>query len=219
MKARPILLSTPMVQALLDGRKTQTRRIVRTAKGRTEQGVIVTDDKGRPMTYLVCNTEPLDNITSFCPYGQIGDLLWIRETLNNACDGSGDFSYKADGKPLEYPAEVWAEHNWGKPVIPSIFMPKWASRLTLEITNIKVEKLQDISADDARAEGIEYYPNEPQIRRYKHYVTGYRCADAVFSYHTLWHKINKRGSWESNPWVWVIEFKVHHCNIDEVISI
>lgn len=168
MRERPILFSAPMVRAILGGRKTQTRRII---KNRT-----VPDVGG-------------------CPYGEPGERLWVRETfLNNALDGYPPvWFYRADSddKP--------EDRNWK----PSIFMPRAASRITLEITNNRFERLQDISEADTNAEGVTI---QQDAKIASAFIEG-KQTPAQLEYFALWESINGKGSWALNPWVWVIEFK------------
>ena len=174
MKERPILFNAPMVRALLAGTKTQTRRIV---KARDLEWVDVHQGLREP-----------DNAER-CPYGQPGDRLWVRETFGhferneNFAPGCEVF-YRADGESLAL--EPWR---------PSIHMPRWASRITLEVTGVRVERLQGISEADAIAEGV----------RNSLHLPGGRFARENFEH--LWWTVNGDGSWESNPWVWVVEFK------------
>lgn len=184
MKERPILFSGEMVRAILDGRKTQTRRVVKPQPNLLRWCPIQSgrydgwdDEHGNPYP---------------CPYGVPGDQLWVRETCLIHCkprrlEPKGEVVYKAD-----FPDEATAEPGWN----PSIFMPRWASRIQLEITNIRVERVQNISIPDAVAEGIRV-------------ITDPECPEPDERYRVLWDTINaKRGySWETNPWVWVIEFK------------
>lgn len=206
MKARPILFSAPMIQALLKGQKTQTRRIIKLdnnsyySKGQVSINVLMEQ-----------NTVAED----FCPYGKIGDLLWVRENF------SYHRPYVSDYLPIDRGQEIanadigvhcWADGNpeygdWGR-IRPSIHMPRWASRLTLEIGNIRIEKLQSISESDALAEGCKGYiyhglPRSPN--------PAYSNQDIFY---LLWKSINGLESWEKNPYVWVIEFKVHKSNVD-----
>lgn len=205
MKERPILMSAPMVRASLEGRKTQTRRIVKPQPSPKEsvqydtitgQAVYEDDESSRIID---------------CPYGRPGDRLWVRETFqqvwaNTPREEDDDskripdfwtrpktpawgthenyWIYRADGVPPAYP--ILGRLCWR----PSIHMPRQASRITLEITAVRVERLQDISYDDAVAEGIEHeYPK------------------AVSQYRELWEQINGPGTWFINPMVWVLEFK------------
>lgn len=194
--AKPILFSTPMVQAILAGKKTQTRRVVKGVKdstgwliplqGESEFGLSYAD--GAPTTHK-------------CPYGEVGDLLWVRETF-----AYGKFetipylrhSFKAT--PCEGVVDKWK---------PSIFMPRHFSRITLEITDIRVEKLCDISESDSKAEGCQDYKEKFNIE-----PSGSIMWYARTAYAQLWDSINGKESFRQNPWVWVIEFKVHNCNVD-----
>lgn len=194
---RPILFSTPMVKAILEGRKTQTRRVLKVPKSLGEFRDVFDDEvltlkSGKAVIGI--DTSIYHDVALACPYGTVGDRLWVRETWQNECDGDGQFVqylYKADGQDLSDYVSLDADIvgiKWR----PSIFMPREASRITLEITNIRVERLQDISEADAIAEGcyskLDYAKNQ-------------------FQY--LWNLINnKRGfGWTANPFVWVIEFK------------
>lgn len=212
MREIPILFSTPMVQAILDGRKTMTRRAV---KAMSMQDFLTPDlISSAPKCELVGNWIQLHHpkggpLTCIkCPYGQPGDILWVRETWQhtkvlglNIEDENYGYVYKADGQPWE-DFEGW---TWK----PSIHMPKEACRIRLKVTDVKVERLQDISEADAIAEGIE---------RVAHYgTTGYMLytepdaaysdIDAVYSFESLWQSINGKESWEQNPWVWVVKFE------------
>lgn len=203
MKERPILFNTPMVQALLDGRKTQTRRIVKLPKnhrwGTEYDGQVIYNDGST----FGADIE-VDDLR--CPYGDIGDRLWVRETYCNVVDGHGDRTiYKADcsDNTKKNLKGVWK---------PSIFMPRTASRILIEITALRVERLHDISEQDAIAEGIECEVIDQSID-FKDYLTRntfntwFEDDAAQKSYFSLWESINGRPSLESNPWVWVIEFK------------
>ena len=182
MKVKPILFNTPMVQALLDGEKTMTRRVVKNFNG--IHNCIFNDSK----------------IKGICPYGAVGDLLYVRETIrksiNPLTDGWG--VYVAGD---EEACDAW---HWKKKSLPPMHMPRGLSRLTLEITDVKVERLQDISRGDAMAEGRPF----PNIAKE---------TDPVGWFKALWQSINGKDSWESNPWVWGIEFKVHKINVDNYI--
>ena len=180
---RPILFSTPMVQAILAGRKTQTRRIF---KGTTEH------KEAYNPAYLE-KYKDSDGWKKICPFGQIGDKLWVRETWRPYSESRVQIEYKADGKIIDYPDRPSFEfYGCGQNWRPSIFMPRWASRITLVITDVRVERLQDISEEDAKAEGCDYNPNFSPCQFYK----------------KVWNSINgKTYPWESNPWVWVISFK------------
>jgi hypothetical protein len=181
-----------MVRAILDGRKTQTRRRVKFEWCQSA------DDLMRQAAF-----DPAYK----CPHGVVGDRLWVRETwAMEGTDGTSPL-------PLQYRADRddWlACAKWR----PSIHMPRWASRITLEITAVRVERLQDITEEDAQKEGVEsvLYREERFWRAYGHNplpgggeLTATR--DAKRSFQTLWSSINGPDSWASNPWVWVIEFR------------
>ena len=198
MKERPILFSAPMVRAILAGTKTQTRRVVK--PHRSDDSFVLEDHGNGWWPYRSEDGESsvmLDGCEHRfnCPYGQPGDRLYVKETWSH--DGSGGPPiYMADLCERDYPG-VPCEHGparWS----PSIHMPRWASRITLEITGVRVERLQDISEQDAMAEGVEPYrlPCHPQREALRH-VDGF-CA--------VWESIYGPGSWERNPWVWAITF-------------
>jgi hypothetical protein len=180
MITRPILFSGAMVRALLDGSKTQTRRALKVRC----QEIGERDDGSRwPWSE---NPDTAADHWHVCPYGHAGDRLWVRETF---CDlGDGEIEYRADGECDPNVVPRWT---------PSIHMPRAASRILLEIVAVRVERLQDITEGDAWAEGVD-----------KAEVLSMPCADgATAAYSALWQRINGAGSWEANPWVWVVEFK------------
>lgn len=184
MKERPILFSGPMVRAILEGRKTQTRRIVRGAALRW------LEDDGFTPEFV---SDP-DN--RLCPHGKPGDRLWVRETWaimsksrQSAWKGEAIPKHLMEGVELVYRAD----EDYGPGIYrPSIHMPRWASRIDLEITDIRVERLQDITEEDAMAEGAYKSPAAGNYR---------------MGFGEIWESINGSGSWTKNPWVWVIEFK------------
>ena len=190
-RQHPIRFTPENVRAILQGRKTQTRRIVKlTDSGRIKK-------PGSPK-----NWHPDDaNAVQACPYGMPGDRLWVRETW--ACDRCYDHlkpSAIPAGRPVYYhysePNHI--VENWHKKR-PSIFMPRWACRLVLELTEVRVERLNDCSEADAKAEGC--YPGQYEFENAEGTLT------ARESFECLWGDINGEGSWAINPWVWVIEFK------------
>lgn len=209
MKERPILFSGPMVRAILDGRKTMTRRVVKLRYG---ADVVVTNGQ----VWKPARVDYAGYVD--CPYGQVGDRLWVREAFSgphcmDASDGCkavppskwGDCSriwYWADGNTTE--------GDWTRPR-PSIHMPRWASRILLEIVAVRVERLHDISEADAQAEGVERVVAGVGWRRYcdpdSEEVGVPPCGDARRSFRSLWKFINGDESWNANPWVWVVEFK------------
>jgi len=209
MKSYPILFSGPMVRALLDGTKTQTRRILKTKNGGVQ--------------WNPYDLPGMRQILRNCPYGQIGDQLWVREACRaeELPEGLCGVRYLAnDGfvalRPTEGAVGRWIDmRDYGKrpspaariKTVPAIHMPRWASRITLEITKVHVERLQDITESDCIAEGCTknhngYYWAGP------HAISGRKqMATAKSAYRDLWESINGPGSWDLNPWVWVIEFK------------
>lgn len=204
MKERPILFSTEMVRAILDGRKTQTRRIMKCQPERIPEK----SEMGQPGFWIPFNAAQTmvrnEEMAWACPYGGKGDHLWVRETFCFKYDWNTDapakpeaFYYRADDEPHDTTHIKW---------VPSIHMPRRASRITLEITNVKVERLNDISEDDAIEEGI-YSWHDSGEELYKHYGKGHGVISPKKSFETLWESINGSGSWEKNPWVWVIEFR------------
>jgi hypothetical protein len=187
MTERPILFQGEMVRAILCGRKTQTRRAIKPVPTFNGGGAIF--DGGDGQEDFV---EPYWVFPETCKYGQPGALLWVRETWA-PLPGSVVLNvafYRADTKAA--PDDV----RWR----PSIHMPRWASRITLRITDIRVERLQDISEDDARAEGCPY-PAEWAGR----FVDRDETAKTWFK--SLWNQINGPGAWDANPWVWVVCFE------------
>lgn len=223
MKERPILFSGEMVRAILDGRKTQTRRIVKDAGELTDWGAQIGDWTFEKMAeeFAVLKRLGRDDEGAAmrcalikCPYGVPGDRLWVRENLVICSEGieyEADRSLGFDLTSLDdnHPAvDLWNRkaHEDGPDVhptkIPSIHMPRWASRINLEITNVRVERLQDISEADAKAEGVADIPIA-ELPKALQQATWSACQ----SFQRLWDHINgERASWESNPWVWVIEF-------------
>lgn len=206
-KERPISFKAPMVNAIRGDRKTQTRRLVKYPAAEGEHGWHPSG--GGNFEYL-----PGGSARPVCPYGKPGDRLWVRESFWG-CDmpGLGDqpcVVYDDEWHGKEYkPAEVrpWAR-KFGR--IPSIHMPRDCSRILLEVVDVRVERLQEISEADAVAEGIE---NDPRLDpvgpcKWRHYgKPGTGVSPPSFSFRTLWESINGPDSWDSNPWVWVITFK------------
>lgn len=202
MKERPILFSGEMVRAILDGRKTQTRRIIK------PQPHWIND------SHSVAHIgKKVGNVEYLCKYGQPGERLWVRETWCEIFDsefGEEDWiDYRATPR---YPEDSslrpagWDNEPDGTPLRwkPSIHMPRWASRITLEITGVRVERLQEISEEDAMAEGCD--PDCLSVKKmYAKNGIFYGAARTWFLY--LWNSINGYESWNENPWVWVIEFK------------
>ena len=209
---KPIIFSGPMVRAILEGRKTQTRRVLKPK--------------------IVCSQ--IDCALTYAP----GDILWVRESFSTHQD-----PYHLP--PYDYDATIgacwyWADGNpkygdWVRPK-PSIHMPRWASRITLEVTEVRVQRLQEISEEDAEAEGIEDQKTGGLAPLWRMYGPAPKLAFGVFgnlshdrgqfatdardSFATLWNSINaKRGfGWDANPWVAAVTFKVHNVNVDEFLK-
>lgn len=199
-KERPILFSGEMVRAILEGRKTQTRRIVKPQLPENYipigSGYVGADCYWT--TFDDPSSDDADLITVHCPYGKVGDRLWVREAISKPFP----LDVKSQNFTGFYRAtEPERKVQW----TPSIHMPRWASRIALEVTGVRVERLQDITEEDAKAEVASERPAHGKIvgnlGRAGHWQfrQGFR---------ELWDEINgKRASWGSNPWVWVVEFK------------
>ena len=206
MKERPILFSAPMVRAILDGSKTQTRRVVKPRKDATFGCLLRPNELAGEV-----NAGNFEN----SHYGLPGDRLWVRETWQGPLvDDFESFvanpdkfqnpefcEYAADGRPA--PEFITVDDEIVQRWRPSVHMPRWASRILLEVTGVRVEKLRDISESDAKAEGAR--SADP--------ATGRECildpsmGSYRLHYRDIWESINGPGSWDVNPRVWVIEFK------------
>ncbi len=235
MAERPILFSGPMVRALLDGRKTHTRRVVK-------------PDAKWAARFPICNPSGMkaghevwwwdgkfDRVgaSQTCRYGVAGDRLWVKEAHYLTDNGDEEFAvYAADeaevGRHLKHVASLERAHrdiDWSRhrKLRPSIHMPRWASRLTLDITDVRVERLQEISEADAAAEGLMTWQGldcdgDPRLdgRMYHFTAWGWQKPEketdgfmsAYAAYRDLWEAINGPGSWDANPWVWVVSFEV-----------
>ncbi|WP_339479132.1 hypothetical protein [Pseudomonas sp. RL_5y_Pfl2_73] len=207
MKERPILFGGPMVRAILGGQKTVTRRAVKFPLKDKATGCWLAGNEIGPV-------EVRDN----SPFGQPGDRLYVRETfmdlrgagVEHRPDPDGPlqrYAYGADTRPGSHGDE--ARKDFGLKWKPSIHMPRAACRILLEITDVRVERLQDISDGQAEAEGIDLDQLADAQERYDmvadHNMTGRPTAVGQFAY--LWESINGAGAWDANPWVWVVEFK------------
>lgn len=210
MKERPILFNAEMVRAILDGRKTQTRRVITQDKNPHDFLGGIGEDRNDPYNWGFENPDVPSHFITLpeqrCPYGSKGDLLWVRE---NYClpVQYNDFSpdeCKGSAPQIHYIATDKNRDLWGKQR-PSIHMPRWASRIDLLIKNIRVERLQDISEEDAWAEGGWEEPNLGFTFDGK---TG-NTDSMIYEFSNLWQSIHPSGpkSWEANPFVWVIEFE------------
>lgn len=189
MKEHPILFSGPMVKAILQGHKTQTRRVVKPQP-------IKHDDLGTKRYYcwqsrMHYKKQEMYLLANYSPYGLPGDRLWVKETYKLA----GALFFRADGEPGREELELYPNWKWK----PSIFMPRCFSRITLEIFSVRVERLQAITVNDALAEGT------PDLRTIENNWDMRDC------FRELWNSINdtpdRPYGWNVNPWVWVIEFK------------
>jgi hypothetical protein len=217
MKERPILFSAPMVRAILEGRKTVTRRIIKPTQPR-EDGL------------WPAGRDPLPD----CPYGQPSDRLWVRETWMPDAPRDGTWEdvafFGCKGSPLSMipaqyrtPEHVIHRASWdGHDMVgwkPSIHMPRWASRITLEVTGVRIERLQDITPAQILAEGVRI-PTTQEGQALidistkhgpAHFLPRLRGAstdDLLRAYWAaLWVQINGIDSWHANPWVWVVQFK------------
>ncbi|WLH05428.1 hypothetical protein [Pseudomonas lurida] len=220
IKERPILFSAPMVRAILEGRKTVTRRV---CKPQPSANAHTTCASGNPMGAWWETGKDINR----CPHGRPGDRLWLRESHAQVFEvdipdgrpvgpigtagspGRPDWKcryvYRADG---EMPNVQWHHVGDSQPVrwTPSIHMRREASRILLEITDVRVERLQDISEEQAKAEGVRLYSDHAELGDWWH-VEGIETysADPRKSFELLWSSVG--GNWEANPWVWVVEFK------------
>lgn len=245
MKARPILFSAPMVRALLEGRKTQTRRIMKPQPEDNGLGLLWGPSRKGPKRGWYCDTPyggtPHPDWLAQCPYGQPGDLLWVRETFALEHNVEAEEPTHADGRPIKRRPDndidgvfpLWVQPHYratddapdlayedsDEPECrwkPSIHMPRWASRLTLEITAVRVERLQDISEADAMAEGI--FPLTEEPGRWLNGKVNFKYSSPLSAFIGLWCAINGPLAWKDNPFVWVLEFRVHKVNVDELLK-
>lgn len=238
MADRPILFSSPMVRALLDGRKTQTRRIIKPQPPEivTSAGVMSRSNEGQTDEWSWLSGDPRDIDTWGCE-GEFktrfrpGDLLYVREhwRTREAYDalaphklvGDEPIFYIADrhisGLPSGDRTSLFGKHR------QAMHMPRWASRLTLTVTDVRVQRLQDISEEDAIAEGIYRVDGFTMRNGSDHADWSWQSEDCSFDlngsnaregYERLWNSINGTGSWEANPWVVAVSFSVERRNID-----
>lgn len=207
---RPILFTGPMVRAILDGSKTQTRRVVKRPHIVTEAECFELADCWLDRDGNVWPAD-YEHLQDACPYGVPGDLLYVRETWQDWCPlwegswcGHGTKEGMAADHEVYYradPPEAW-KRGGPKKWRPSIHQPKWASRLWLRVTDVRVERVQDITNEDARAEGC---PGGPHVDGYSEG----NPADPYEEFAHLWDSINeKRGyGWNENPWTWAVTFE------------
>lgn len=202
-----------MLQAILDGRKTQTRRVVKSRHesglfrvGKTKDGAIT------EITSLDWDERPKNDCTNdIKPIATVGDVLWVRETWMYSDDLDNPYWYK-ENIEREYLPEYHESYKWK----PSIFMPKEAARIFLKVTGVRFERLQSISVNDSIAEGIDpllmsNMQLATQGQLYRNYLVKSELFNegltAFWSFNSLWCKINGAESWDANPWVWVYEFE------------
>ena len=202
MMDRPILFSAPMIRAILEGRKTQTRRVIKDTGFYAIDGHHGAETAKRERAALATR----------CPYGQPGDRLWVREAFQPLFADGVENHWETDwktgkGYAISYPATdgiheyLDADDNLTDACKPSIHMPRWASRILLEITAVRVERLQDISEADAQAEGAPF-----ELGELERLILGAKAKHRS-GFVRLWQSINGEQSWHENPWVWVVEFK------------
>lgn len=233
MKERPILFNGAMVRAVLAGDKTQTRRAVKLPHnnplGQWEPtrvggpGVRFSDGTPAPAQPAIWHTRTGDAL--LCPYGQPGDCLWVREAFrfaasldrlspNNVGEKALDAGYNTPWAPTQFEADgtrAGAWHGFDTPptittpgkLRPGIHMPRWACRLVLEITRVRVERLQAINHMDALAEGVGLNPSAADLTM----TTSAGESMPRVMFRALWEQINGAGAWDGNPWVWVVEFR------------
>lgn len=213
MTDRPILFTGPMVRAILDGRKTVTRRLV------TGHDVIEERDDGTPWPYCTTWSHGDDGSPwQACPYGVPGDRLWVKETFAERVDIDGKdpaqrarakhyLMFKANGDDPRDPDNF---HTWGRWRSPR-YMPRWASRITIDVISVRVERLHAITEEDARAEGVRELPlQEGQAGAWwtADPSASLAAPDPVLAFCKLWDSLNaKRAPWASDPWVWRVEFR------------
>lgn len=218
MADRPILFSGPMVRAILDGHKTQTRRVLKPVKGLTLGAL---QDEGEQDGSMVRCARHQVQDPRYAP----GDRLWVRESIEGEHTlYDSRFTYKANGDRVRWRNRTdvgWLE-SYPRPPIPSIHMPRWASRLTLVVTDVRVQRLQEISEDDAVAEGIErmksgrgFYDATVSKGAVRAGIWHHKATE---SFQSLWDSLNAaRGfGWDRNPWVCAVTFEVHRRNIDQM---
>lgn len=216
MRERPILFSGAMVRAILAGHKTQTRRVLK-ARYPPPPDTTSIDVLGDHAVYNVPGlAEGVALGGARCPYGGPGDRLWVREKVT-LVRGHGEraslhgpeeasIKYDADGTTTRVPVpDTDRTFPWKRLTRPSIHMPRWACRLVLEVEDVRVEHLQDISVEDAWAEGSwnRWYETCAQ----KGWAFDPVMVDAVSKFRDAWNTINGPGAWDANPWVWVVTFR------------
>jgi len=219
MTDRPILFSGPMVRALLDGRKTQTRRVLNWSVGDDLRAYVKRGRHSSEGGLLNVHEAAKNGAFRYSP----GDQLWVRETWRPLVGyGAWDLRirYRADESEAHLTSDIDVG-DWRFPKaaatgnVSPLFMPRWASRLTLVVTDVRVQQLQDISAADSLAEGVEC---ETCRAMNESACNGQGCFASVDAFHTLWDSLNaKRGcGWDANPWIVAITFAVHRRDLDQL---
>lgn len=202
----PILFSTPMVQAILEWRKGMTRRtrglkLINDNIDDWEFVNLVVNAKGELHAHFWNNRQDIPKFIK-CPYGKPGDILWVRESFCHYTTDTGfeipaTYRFKTD-------ENITGEEKWK----PSIHMPKEAARIWLQVEEVRLERLQDISEEDARNEGVEKLSSTVFGKPlYMDYMGDEPTTNTRVSFETLWESINGAESWDANPWVWVVKFK------------
>jgi hypothetical protein len=226
-RERPILFTGAMVRAILEGKKTQTRRVIKPQydKDWSAGWSELFKSWAWSRAYHRNGLSDVEVMSIGCPYGKVGDLLWVRESMRYSLEHDNHY-FTADNKGVglacnsayafanRIPQTILPRKN-----IPSIHMPRWASRLTLEITEVRVQRLQDISEEEVTAEGLRCERNRPGFEigtmpwngdnsMYWYDAEAEGWTSAQRAYESLWDSINvKNHPWESNPWVWAITFR------------
>lgn len=204
---KPIIFSGEMVRALLEGRKTQTRRVIKPLKKYPECNICRPDLAFFENQAWFHGEYETVGVMVDAPYS-VGDLLWVRETLE--C---------ANGEAVGYPSDCsWPPNTpwtWKKDTLSAMCMPRWASRITLRVTGIRAERLQDISEEDARAEGAHYHDGNPDEFGMCQRLVVQAKDEFRHIWEALYHKDSPK-AWHRNPWVWVYEFEVIRKNVGEV---
>jgi hypothetical protein len=225
MADRPIIFSAPMVRALLEGRKTQTRRVL--SHKSIDLGIAPRVEVCHPewIQFLHPQGGPLTCVK--WPYAT-GDRLYVREAWRPHYLGDGvwnlDVSYPADGERRMISDGEFGDKDWNWPKaadrgnVTPLHMPRWASRLTLTVTDVRVQRLQDISEADAIAEGIDRLPNSGGPNHFSVSVDGGWANDpkATGAYAALWNSLHGPGAWGANPWVVALTVTVQRGNIDQI---
>ncbi len=225
MVEHPILFSGPMVRAILEGRKTQTRRVIKRPPVPYEwptdgpQFAFLAKDYPslKKMGHIAVG---LQHNAWVCPYGSVGDRLWVRETWAYHLSADREKSVQewvkeeaSEGRlHLDFRASGHMQTGCGGAAgrwRPSIHQPRWASRILLEVTEVRVQRLNDIDDDDALAEGLKdtLQWGDETVKENRYEVGDIKSSDAIECYALLWDSINGEGSWDTNPWVWAVSFR------------